>query len=111
MKAFSNTKPEIIQSLGNGTYYINTNIELIESQYQYDSTLIKGNPGYEKVVNILIREKYSQDDEFALNSKSMQMFLNNCTEEQLAKWMIEIEEFTNYRQQCIAKAKEVCNLQ
>ena len=111
MKAESNIKPESIQNLGNGTYYINTNIELIESQYQYDSTLIKGNPGYEKVVSILIREKYSLDDEFALNSKSMQMFLNNCTEEQRAKWMIEIEEFTDYRQQCIAKAKDICNLQ
>ena len=41
----------------------------------------------------------------------MQMYFNNCTDEQRAKWMIDIEEFTNYRQQCIAKAKEICNLQ
>ena len=111
MKAESNIKPESIQNLGNGTYYINTNIELIESQYQYDSTLVKGNPDYEKVVSLLIREKYSQDDEFALNSKSMKMYFNNCTEEQRAKWMLEIKEFTDYREQCIAKAKDICNLQ
>ena len=66
---------------------------------------------YDSKVTELIREKYSQDDEFALNSKSMQIYLNNCTEEQRAKWMIEIEEFTDYRQQCIAKAKDICNLQ
>ena len=111
MKAFSNTKPESIQNLGNGTCYINTNIELIESQYQYDSVLVEGNPDYEKIVSILIREKYSLDDEFALNSKSMQMYFNNCTDEQRAKWMTEIKEFTNYRQQCIDKAKDICNLQ
>ena len=111
MKAFSNTKPESIQSLGDGNYYINTNIELIESQYQYDSVLVEGNPDYEKVVSILIREKYSLDDEFSLNSKSMQIFLNNCTDEQRIKWMSEIKEFTKYREQCIAKAKVVCSLQ
>ena len=66
---------------------------------------------YDSKVVELIREKYSLDDEFALNSKSMQMYFNNCTDEQRAKWMIDIEEFTNYRQQCIAKAKEICNLQ
>ena len=66
---------------------------------------------YDSKVVELIREKYSLDDEFALNSKSMQMYFNNCTDEQRAKWMIDIEEFTNYKQQCIAKAKDVCNLQ
>ena len=68
-------------------------------------------PDYEQFVSELIREKYSLDDEFSLNSKSMQMYFNNCTDEQRAKWMIEIKEFTNYRQQCIAKAKDICNLQ
>ena len=111
MKAFSNVKPDSIQDLGDGTYYINTNIELIESQYQYDSVLVEGNPGYEKIVSILIREKYSLDDEFALNSKSMQMYFNNCTDEQKVKWMLELKDFTDYREQCIAKAKDICNLQ
>ena len=72
----------------------------IQELFDYDSKVVE-----------LIREKYSLDDEFALNSKSMQMYFNNCTEEQRAKWMIEIKEFTNYRQQCIAKAKDICNLQ
>ena len=43
-------------------------------------------PDYEQFVSELIREKYSLDDEFSLNSKSMQIYFNNCTEEQLGKW-------------------------
>ena len=77
---------------------------------EVEEQLVKDVIDYGSKVVELIREKYSQDDEFALNSKSMQMYFNNCTEEQRAKWMIEIEEFTNYRQQCIAKAKDICNL-
>ena len=72
----------------------------IQELFDYDSKVVE-----------LIREKYSLDDELSLNSKSMHMFLNNCTEEQKAKWIVEIKEFTNYRQQCIAKAKDICNLQ
>ena len=80
-------------------------------EHEIDEQPIQEIINYDSKVVELIREKYSQDDEFALNSKSMQMYFNNCTEEQLAKWMIEIKEFTNYRQQCIAKAKDICNLQ
>ena len=66
---------------------------------------------YDSKVVELIREKYSLDDELSLNSKSMQMFLNNCTDEQKVKWMLELKDFTDYRDQCIAKAKYICNLQ
>ena len=72
----------------------------IEQQYNYN-----------QLITEYIREKYSQDDEFALNSKSMHMYFNNCTEEQRIKWMEEIKEFTDYREQCITKAKDICNLQ
>ena len=78
---------------------------------EVEEQLVKDVIDYGSKVVELIREKYSQDDEFALNSKSMQMYFNNCTEEQRAKWMIEIKEFTDYREQCIAKAKVICNLQ
>ena len=111
MKAESNIKPESIQNLGNGTSYLNFNIEELDGVFNYESILIKGNVTYERVVLTLIREKYSQDDEFALNSKSMQMYFNNCTEEQRAKWIQDIKAFTDYREQCIAKAKDICNLQ
>ena len=67
-------------------------------------------PDYSITVVNFIREKYSQDDEFALNSKIMQMYFNNCTDEQRAKWMIEINEFNDYRQQCIIRAREVCGI-
>lgn len=73
---------------------------LIQEIIDYDSKVVE-----------LIREKYSLDDELSLNSKSMQIFLNNCTDEQRTKWMEEIKEFTKHREQCIAKAKGICNLQ
>ena len=79
-------------------------------EYLVEEIVVEQQYNYSQLVTEYIREKYSQEDEFALNSKSMQMFLNNCTEEQRAKWMIEIEEFTNYRQQCIAKARAMCNI-
>lgn len=111
MKAESNIKPESIQNLGNGTCYINFDVELINDVYHYESLLITGIVNYEIVVSTLIREKYSLNDELSINSKSMQMFLNNCTDEQRIKWMSDNKEFTNYREQCIAKAKVICNLQ
>ena len=89
-------------------YVIDKNGEII---LEDEDVILSVNQSYNQLVTDYIREKYSQDDEFSLNSKSMQMYFNNCTEEQRAKWMIEIKEFTNYRQQCIAKAKVVCNLQ
>lgn len=60
---------------------------------------------YSQLVTEYIRERYSQDDEFAINSKSMQIYLNNCTEAQKDTWTKEILDFTNYRLECIAKAK------
>ena len=80
-------------------------------EYEVEDIIVKTSYNYNELVTELIREKYSQDDEFALNSKSMQMFLNNCTDEQKVKWMLELKDFTDYREQCIAKAKEICNLQ
>ena len=85
------------------------NVDQFE-EYEIEQTIIEPIYDYNLLITELIREKYSQDDEFALNSKSMQMYFNNCTEEQRAKWMIEIKEFTNYRQQCIAMAKQICKL-
>lgn len=72
-----------------------------------DDIVIETQLNYNQLVSELIRKKYSLDDELSLNSKSMQMFLNNCTEDQRKKWMEEIKEFTNYREQCIAKAKVI----
>ena len=80
-------------------------------EYEIEEVIVQQQCNYNELVVELIREKYSQDDEFALNSKSMQMYFNNCTDEQRAKWTLEIKEFTNYREQCIAKAKDICNLQ
>ena len=80
-------------------------------EYEVEEIPTEPTYNYDELVTQFIREKYSQDDEFALNSKSMQMYFNNCTEEQRSKWMLEIKSFTDYREQCIAKAKVICNLQ
>ena len=80
-------------------------------EYLVEEIVVEQQYNYSQLVTEYIREKYSQDDEFALNSKSMQMYFNNCTEEQRSKWMLEIKSFTDYREQCIAKAKGICNLQ
>lgn len=109
MKAQSNIKPSPIQDLGNNTSYININVAEVDEMYTYDSLLLIGEVTYEKVVVVLLREKYSADDEFALNSKSMQLYLNNCTQVQKLKWTKEIQDFTNFRVQCVEKAREICN--
>ena len=80
-------------------------------EYEVVEVTFEQSYNYNQLVTEYIREKYSQDDEFALNSKSMHLYLNNCTEEQRAKWILEIKEFADYREQCIAKAKVICNLQ
>ena len=77
---------------------------------EVEEQFVKDIIDYDSKVVELIREKYSLDDELSLNSKSMQMYFNNCTDEQRAKWMTEIKEFTDYREQCIAKAKDICKL-
>ena len=72
--------------------------QIIEQPIDYDAKVVE-----------LIRQKYSIDEELALNSKSMQIFLNNCTSEQKNKWQQEIVEFTSYRLYCIEQAKIICN--
>ena len=79
-------------------------------EIEVEEIIIEQQYNYGQLITEYIREKYSIDDEFALNSKSMQMYFNNCTDEQRDKWMIEFNEFTNYRQQCIIRAREVCGI-
>ena len=65
---------------------------------------------YDSKVTELIREKYSLNDELSLNSKSMSIFLNTCTQEEKIRWTEQLKEFTAYRVECIRRAKEMCNM-
>ena len=110
MKAQSNIRPNTIQDLGNNTYYFNYNVELVNNMWMYDSILLKMPINRCTIISELIREKYSLDDELALNSKSMSIFLNTCTQEEKIRWTEQLKEFTAYRIECIRRAKEMCNM-
>ncbi|MFV0587492.1 hypothetical protein [Bacteroides reticulotermitis] len=71
MKTESNIKPKPILDLGNGKYHINYNVVEVEREeigvfFEYDTVLIEGLPTYERVVESLIREKYSISNELAI---------------------------------------------
>ena len=71
MKSNSNIKPKPILDLGNGKYHVNYNVVEVEREeigvfFEYDTVLIEGVPTYEKVVEALIREKYSIYNELAI---------------------------------------------
>lgn len=78
MKAQSDNRPEPIQSIGRGNYYVNMNVqEVVNSpieeggeshvSYTYDYVKTVGYPTYGGVVNLLIRERYTESDELALH--------------------------------------------
>ena len=81
MKASSDNRPEPIQSIGNGNYYVNMDIREIVDEvpsmeeggeteshvhYEYDTVRTVGYPTYGGTVEALIRERYTQSDELAI---------------------------------------------
>lgn len=70
MKASSDNRPEPIQSIGNGNYYVNMDIkektEEGRTYYEYDCVRSVGYPTYGSTVTALIRERYTESDELAL---------------------------------------------
>ena len=65
MKTFSNTKPEMIENIGNNNYFFNYNIEeYIEdniTRYKYDQIELQSYPNYDNVVSEIIKNKFSYD--------------------------------------------------
>lgn len=65
MKTFSDTKPEIIENIGNGNYFFNYNIEeYIEddiTKYKYDQIELQSYPNYDNIVSEIIKNKFSYD--------------------------------------------------
>ena len=85
MKAQSDTRPEAIQYIGDGCYYVNMNIHEVEQEmsnrmggegeneepethvsYEYDYVKSMGYPTYGGTVTALIREQYTESDELAI---------------------------------------------
>ncbi len=79
MKSNSNAKPAAFLPLGNGSWHYNYNVREIEvpapedkpkakatKAYDYDVARFWGAPAYEAVVKAVVREKYSESQEFAL---------------------------------------------
>lgn len=71
MKSQSNTMPQVIHNLGNGTSHFNHNIVEVEDEdgntmFNYDQVTVTNPVNRGKVIEALIREKYSASDELAL---------------------------------------------
>ena len=65
MKTFSDTKPEIIENIGNGNYFFNYDIEeYIEddiTKYKYHQIELQSYPNYDNIVSEIIRNRFSYD--------------------------------------------------
>lgn len=77
MKAQSDERPQPIQSIGNGKYYVNMDVQekpmppMNEEEeprvsYEYDYIITVGYPTYGVTVDALIREIYSESEELAI---------------------------------------------
>lgn len=73
MKSASNDKPLVLHHIGNNKHHFNYNVvehtdeETGEKSYTYDQIEIKGEPSYNKIVEALIKERYSINEEMAIN--------------------------------------------
>lgn len=100
LKEFRNDTAPILE-LGNGktrVYLSNTEIksEYHEEVIHYESEYVDIlDVSYDNIVNYMIRDKYSQSDEFAL--------LRQRNEKSL-----EFDEYNRYCELCKKKAKEIC---
>lgn len=79
MKSNSNVKPSAFLPLGNGSYHYNYNVQEVtvpaeegqpkskaRTAYDYEVARFWGAPTYETVVKAVVREKYTESQEFAL---------------------------------------------
>lgn len=75
MKAIFNTRQQSTVNGGRGRWYVNMNEEIktyedngdTVYEYVYDQVLVDGYPTYPKVVDLLIRERYTISDELAIH--------------------------------------------
>ena len=90
MKAFYDNEPSTMEAVGNGDYLYRWGIhqetmtdgEHERTQYACNEVTVKGKPDYGKCVEAVIRDSYTQEEEFALINKynAYQQGLNDGTE-------------------------------
>ena len=105
----TNICPPIIQRLGNGTYYYNYDIQVLENsideepQYIFIQVLLSGQPNYEKCVKEIVRSYLTVDEEFDLIN-SYNSYMQNITEDEKA--VQEYKDYLNLLSEIKQKVKE-----
>ena len=69
--ANSNIKPQIIEQLGVSLYAYNYNIQEVESGYNYEQIILDSYPVYDVVINTIIKNKYPNGAENAIQRKGI----------------------------------------
>ena len=69
--------------------------QIIEQPIDYDTKVVE-----------LIRQKYSIDEELSINTKSMKVALNLCSEDEKQALLSEIQSFVSYVAECKATARK-----
>lgn len=68
-------------------------------------------PDYEQTVEMLIREKYSLNDELAICNNRMAVFdANLLPKEKEEEYSREYYAYQQYREECKKKAREICGI-
>ena len=113
-----NVYPQVIQKLGNGTYYYNYDIREVEAeveildekdstkfetQYNFIQVLLNGQPNYKDCVRAIIRSFITIDEEFDLIN-SYNSYSENLTSD--SEVINEYKEYLNILKQIKAKVKE-----
>lgn len=103
-KHHGDTRPEAIESIGNGKWHVNLDIEEVtipdemggetRTEYQYYIVESVGIPTYGVVVDLLIRERYSISDELAL-------------QRQMYTKVADFDEYNSYCEWCKSIARPV----
>ena len=105
-------KPDIIQQLGDGTYYYNYNIQpvkltkLIKDKeteidgWEYIQAYIFGNPESKACIKALIRKYVSQEEEFDLiNSYNNAIINNNLKSADIIKYKDYLKLINNIKEE------------
>ena len=70
MKTQSDSRPQPIEDIGKGCYYVNMDVVEHEDEghvyYEYDYVKTVGYPTYGETVDALIRERYTESAELAV---------------------------------------------
>lgn len=113
-----NVCPQVIQKLGNGTYYYNYDIREVEAeveildekdstkfetQYNFIQVLLNGQPNYKDCVKAIIRSFLTVDEEFDLIN-SYNSYTENPSEDSEA--LLEYKEYLSKLKEIKAKVKE-----